>query len=195
MQQLRTARLMMDMRQKNPAQPAESWLMCLDHAFVYELQTVGGLDLDDLADLNKPVTDKDGNAVMVQDLDEKGLPLFETDEKGNVLSFEVIDGETGQTVYRPRPVMVPRMKFDMAMAYRMLFHLSATWRRRNGIKMTIEEFFDELPDDLGAPIQVISSLFSQAFGSGETAKANVAKAQAAGATGNESAQEPELVAP
>ena len=174
MQQLRTARQMMDMRHKNLAEPVPSWLFALDHAFVYELQTVGGLDLADLADLNKPVLDKDGNPVKVQELDEKGLPVF--DEAGE-------------------PIMVPQTKIDMAMAYKMLYHLSATFRRRNGIKMTIEEFFDELPDDFSAPIQMISSLFSQAFGSGETAKANVAKAAAAGAQGNEAAQEPELVAP
>lgn len=175
MQQLRTARQMMDMRHKNPAEPVPSWLFALDHAFVYELQTVGGLDLADLADLNKPVINKlTGEAEEVQELDEAGLPIFDAAGK---------------------PVMVQKTKIDMAMAYKMLYHLSATWRRRNGIKMTIEEFFDELPDDFSAPIQMISSLFSQAFGSGETAKSNVAKAAASGAQGNEAAQEPELVAP
>lgn len=162
MQQLRTARQMMDMRQKNPGQPAESWLFCLDHAFVYELQTVGGKDLEDLADLNKPVIDKaTGKPVMIDLLGEDGLPVY--------------DQATGE------PIKVEKTKLDMAMAYELLYHLSATWRRRNNIKMTIQEFFDELPEDFGAPIQMFSSLFAQAFGIGQNQKANLAKA----AAGNE----------
>ncbi len=165
MQQLRTARQMMDMRQKNPGQPAESWLFCLDHAFVYELQTVGGMDLEDLTDLNKPVVNKvTGLPVMVTMLGEDGLPIYD---------------EAGQ------PIEVEKTKLDMAMAYKILYHLSATWRRRNSIKMTIEEFFDELPEDFGAPIQMISSLFATAFGLGDQAKANLAKA-----AGNEPAPAP-----
>lgn len=160
MQQLRTARQMMDMRQKNPGQPAESWLFCLDHAFIYELQTVGGKDLEDLADLNKPVINKaTGLPEKVDLLGEDGLPVFGDDGK---------------------PIQVEKTKLDMAMAYELLYHLSATWRRRNSIKMTIQEFFDELPEDFGAPIQMISSLFSQAFGLGQDQKANLAKAAAAG---------------
>lgn len=174
MSQLRTARQMMDMRQKTPGQPAESWLFSLDHHFVFELQTVGGLDLDDLQDLNKPVLNKQtGEPETVQELDEKGLPIFDAEGK---------------------PVLVPKTKIDMAMSYKMLYHLSATWRRRNGIKMSLEEFLDELPEDFSAPIQMISSLFATAFGMGEQAKANVAKAQAVG-NAPEPEAAPELVAP
>ncbi|MBN9415980.1 MAG: hypothetical protein J0I12_11115 [Candidatus Eremiobacteraeota bacterium] len=190
MQQLRTARQMMEMRQKNPNQPAESWRFCLDHAFVFELQTVGGLDLADLADLNKPVLDKEGKPVLIQELDEEGLPVFEMDSTGKVLLFpefddarSIVHDANGNPVMAPRPVMVPQTKLDMAMVYKLCYHLSCTWRRTNSLTMSLEEFLGELPDDFSAPYRMISSLFSQAFGMGEQQAKNLAKAN----EGNESA--------
>lgn len=168
--QLRTARRMVDMRQKNPAQPAESWLFCLDHAFVYEMQVKGGLDLADLANLTKPVLDPDGKPVLEPVLDEAGLPKFDAAGK---------------------PLEQPQTRIDMAMAYKILFHLSATWRRRNGLKMDMDAFFDELPEDFSMPMRVISELFAEAWGGTELAD-NVKPAQkavAAGEPGNETPQE------
>lgn len=168
--QLRTAQRMIDMRRKNPAQPAPSWLFSLDHAFVYEMQTKGGLDLLDLGALNKPVLDSEGKPEMVPVLDDEGLPTFTE------------DGE---------PIQQERTKLDMSLVYQILYHLTATWRKRNGLKMTLEEFLDELPEEFGMPMETISHLFGEAFG-GATLADNVKPAQKAlvtGLPGNETPQE------